>query len=233
MLAANQTVEPYSSLATPKSPASVDEALCRFLVHLLGFPVVDIGTAARRCLAKYGEQDGRALARVLLAEPCWDAVQLEHILVALHVGALKNPKILDPLQEFITGLNRHESIAVRGIARRTCQTRGWAWTEIHDIPPPKLLLIPTPITAHATYNETRMLVGGGVAIAADVYPGVFRLLERFGNDPNALASEFTRLYSEIEKTYTWKDDSRLKQWMRMALAGHWLHQRALVGERRL
>ena len=74
-----------------------------------------------------------------------------------------------------------------------------------------------------------MLVGGGVAIAADVYPGVFRLLERFGNDPNALASEFTRLYSEIEKTYTWKDDSRLKQWMRMALAGHWLHQRALVG----
>src|SRR5262245_46358311 len=97
------------------------------------------------------------------------------------------------------------------------------------MPPPKQLLIPTPITTHATYNEARMLVGGGVAIAADVYPGVFRLLERFGNDPNALASEFTRLYSEIEETYLWKDDKRLQQWMTMALASHWLHQRALVG----
>src|SRR4029453_2914898 len=95
VLAANQKVEPYRSLSDQKSPASVDEALCRFLVHLLGFPVVDIGIAARRCLAKYVEQDGRALARVLLAEPCWDAVQLEHILVALHVGSLKNSSVLE------------------------------------------------------------------------------------------------------------------------------------------
>ena len=33
VLAANQKVEPYSSLSDPKGPASVDEALCRFLVH--------------------------------------------------------------------------------------------------------------------------------------------------------------------------------------------------------
>ena len=168
VLAANQQVEPYRSLSDPKGPASVDEALCRFLVHLLGFPVVDIGIAARRCLAKYVGQDGRALASVLLAEPCWDAVQLEHILVALHVGSLQNPRALDPLREFITGLNRHESVAVRGIARRMCQEQGWAWTEINDMPSPKLLLIPTPITAQATYNEARMLVGGDVAVAAEL-----------------------------------------------------------------
>jgi hypothetical protein len=229
VLAANQKVEPYRSLSDSKILDSADEALCRFLVYLLGFPVVDIGIAARRCLAKYVEQDGRSLARVLLAERCWDGVQLEHMLVALHVGSLKNPRVLDLLREFIIGLNRHESIVVRGIARRMCQEQGWAWTEIHDMPPPKLLLIPTPITAQATHDETRMLVGGGVAVAADLYCPIFRLLERFGNDPDELASEFTRLYSEIEQTYAWKDDERLQQWMKMALARHWLSQRAIVG----
>jgi hypothetical protein len=229
VLAANQKVEPYRSLSDQKSPASVDEALCRFLVHLLGFPVVDIGIAARRCLAKYVEQDGCALASVLLAEPCWDAVQLEHMLVALHVGSLQNPSGLGPLREFIIGLNRHESIAIRGIARRICQEQGWAWTEIYDMPPPKQLLIPSPITAQATYREVRMLVGGGVAIAADVYRAIFRILEECGNDPDELASEFTRLYSEIEKAYTWKDDVRLQRWMKMALARHRLHQWAIVG----
>ena len=78
------------------------------------------------------------------------------------------------------------------------------------MPPPKQLLIPTPITAQATYNEARMLVGGGVAVAADLYRAIFRILEECGNDPDELASEFTRLYSEIEQTYAWKDDVRLK-----------------------
>ena len=78
------------------------------------------------------------------------------------------------------------------------------------MPSPKLLLIPTPITAQATYDETRMLVGGGVAVAADLYRAIFRILEGCGNDPDELASEFTRLYSEIEQTYAWKDDVRLQ-----------------------
>src|SRR5215813_10196842 len=99
VLAANPKVEPYRSLHDSTSPASVDEALCRFLIHLLGFPVADIGIAARRCLAKYVAQDGRALARVLLAESCWDAVQLEHILIALHVGSLQDHRDLAPLRE--------------------------------------------------------------------------------------------------------------------------------------
>jgi hypothetical protein len=51
VLAANQKVEPYSSLSDPEGPASVDEALCRFLVHLLGFPVVDIELVA--CFANW------------------------------------------------------------------------------------------------------------------------------------------------------------------------------------
>ena len=95
--------------------------------------------------------------------------------------------------------------------------------------PPKLLLIPTRITAQATHDETRMLVGGGVAVAADVYHYIFHILKRCGNDPDELESEFTRLYAEIEKTYAWKDDLRFKQWMTMASARHWRLQRAIVG----
>src|SRR5262249_29457406 len=70
VLAANQKVESYRSLSDSQIAASVDEALCRFLIHLLAFPVVDIGVAARRCLAKYVEHDGRALVSVVLGEAC-------------------------------------------------------------------------------------------------------------------------------------------------------------------
>ena len=63
-----------------------------------------------------------------------------------------------------------------------------------------------------------MLVGGGIAIAADLYRAIFHILEKCGDDLHELESEFTKLYSEIEQTYTWKDDLRLQQWMTMALA---------------
>ncbi len=229
VLAAKQRVEPYRSFTDSQNHASVDEALCRFLIHLLAFPVVDIGVAARRCIGRYVEQDGRALVSVLQREVCWDSVQLEHILMALHVGLFKNRGAFYALRDFIIGLNTHESIAIRGIARRICDEQGWAWTEIQDSPPAKFLLIPTPITAQATYNENRMLVGGDMAVAADLYHAIFGILERCGNDPDELASEFTKLYSEIENNYAWREDSRFKEWMRMALARLWLQQRAIVG----
>lgn len=229
VLAANQKVESYRSLSDSQISASVDEALCRFLIYLLAFPVVDIGVAARRCLARYVEHDGRALVSVVLGEACWDAVQLEHILVALHVGSLKNRRSLDPVQEFMIGLNRHDSIAIRAIARRICEEQGWSWTEIHDMPRPNILVIPTPITAQPTYNESSMLVGGGMAVAADVYRRIFDILERSGNDRDELASEFSRFYSQVENDYTWKDESRFKRWMRMALTKFWLNQRGILG----
>jgi hypothetical protein len=229
VLGANQEVESYQSLSSPQKSASVDEALCRFVIHLLGFPVVDIGVAARRCLAKYVQCDGPALTSVLTREPCWDGVQLEHILMSLHVGSLRNRRGLESLQEFIKGLNTHESIAIRGIARRICDEQGWAWTEIQESPPVKFLLIPTAISAQATYDENRMLVGGDPAVAANLYPGIFVILERCGNDLDELASEFTKLYSEIENNYAWREDSRLKQWMSMSLAKSWMHQRVIVG----
>lgn len=229
VLAANQTVDKYRSLSDPQQSSSVDEALCRFLIQLLGFPIVDIAVAARRSLAKYVEQDGRALASLILREQCWDSVQLEHILIALHVGLLKNHRDFSHLRQFIIELNRHESIAIRGIARRICDEQAWDWTQIHDRPPENHLVIPTPVIMRATYDENRMLVGGAAAVAANVYGVIFDVLEKYGNDRDDLASEFTTLYSDIEKQYAWSEDARLKQWMRMALAKMWLHQRAIVG----
>jgi hypothetical protein len=228
VLEANQRVQEYRSLSEPKGPTSVDEALCQFLVHLLGFPVVDIGGAARRCLAKHVEDDTTAVAGVLLAEPVWDAVQLEHILAALHVGLRKNPKVVGSLQGFITGLNRHESTAVRGIARRICEQQGWSWTEVNDISMPPPVLLPTA-TIHASYDEACMLVGGDSTVAARLHFAIFRILEREGHDPDELASEFARLYSEIERSYAWQDDARLEQWRRLALVRFWLSPRAIVG----
>jgi len=229
VLSANQKVESYRSLGDQKSLASVDEALCRFLIHLLSFPVVDIGIAARRCFAKYIELDGRSLASVLLAEPCWDAVQLEHILIALHVGSLQNHRVLLSLREFIADLNRYESIAVRGLARRICQEQDWTWTEIVDMPLLKQLLIPTPIRAQTTYDEARMLIGGGASTARILYSCIFDILRRCGNDSDELESEFIKIFSEIEKTYTWKNNTRLEKWLEMALSRHWLNPSVILG----
>ena len=86
------------------------------------------------------------------------------------------------------------------------------------MPPPKLLLIPTPIIAQATYNEARILVGGDVAVAADfLYRRIFRILEGCRNDPDELASEFTRLYPEIEKAYPYNVTSRGAPHIRLVL----------------
>jgi hypothetical protein len=95
--------------------------------------------------------------------------------------------------------------------------------------PPKLLLIPTLITRQSTYDESRMLVGGDVAVAAELYHAIFHILKGCGNDPDELASEFTRIYSEIKKNYAWKDDARLRRWRLKALATFQLHPRAIVG----
>ncbi len=229
MLAANQKVNPYRSLSDPQQPTSVDEALCRFLIDLLGFPIVDIAAAARRGLARYVAHDGRALTSLLLREQCWDSCAARTYPDSPTRWIAKNRRDLSPLRNFIVELNRHESIGIRGIATRICGEQAWEWTQIHDKPPEKHLVVPTPIMTPATYDENRMLVGGAVAVAANVYGVIFDLLERCGNDRDELASEFATLYSDIEKKYAWNEDLRLKQWMRMALAKLWLHQRAIVG----
>jgi hypothetical protein len=229
VLAANQEVPPFESMIQTSEKGSTDEALCRFLVHLLAFPVVDPGVAARRALTRYAATDGNGIVALVRGEPCWDSVQLEHILASLHVGSRSSNVAVNSLRDWILNLNKHESIAVRGIARRLCEKQGWPWEEIQSQDKQPVILLSESLASPTDYEEARMLVGGDIATALQLHRIIFARLERAGLDADELRSEFYRLFREIEKDYSWADENRLKCWIRLVLAKFWLNPRAIVG----
>jgi hypothetical protein len=230
VLAANPPVAPFGSLIGSIDESTAEQAICRFLVYLLAFPVVDVGVAARRCLCRYGASGGSALATVLRAKPCWDSVQLEHLLATVHVASLRHADFVRPLHDYLRSLNGHQSVSVRSVARRICDHQGWGWTEIRDLEQPaRVLIAPAVETVPTSYDVARSLVGGNSAIAAQLYRHVFELVRRGGADPEMLWFEYARLFDEVERSYLWSNDERLKGWMQRANAKHWLHQRAIVG----
>ncbi len=230
VLAANVAVAEYRSLAPVPSAGSVEDAILRFIARLSAFPVIDIGVAARRCLGRYVAGGGQGLARLLQAAPCWDSVQLEHLLAALHAGSRLRPSALDGLRDYVASLNRHESVAVRGLARRICAARGWNWTELREEPEPTAILVAPGVPAlPRSYDVSRQLVGGDAAVAAGLYRWVFPMLSRDEDDSERLWPEYAGIYDQVEGSYRWKNDVRFKTWMSLALARHWLHQRAIIG----
>ncbi|MBL7177937.1 MAG: hypothetical protein ISS66_19110 [Desulfobacteraceae bacterium] len=229
VLAANQEISPFDSLIEASEEGSADEALCRVLVHLLAFPVVDVGAGARRALARYAATDGNGVVAIVSREPCWDSVQLEHILASLHAGSRSNNVTVNNLRDWIQNLNKHESIAVRGIARRVCEEQGWPWKEINDQDKQPVILLSESLTSPTDYEEARMLVGGDIATALQLHRGIFARLEKAGLDADELRSEFYRLFRKIEKDYSWAEENRLKRWMKLVLARHWLNPRVIVG----
>jgi hypothetical protein len=74
VLKANQAVPLYDSLTREGKIGSVDEAISKFLLRLLAFPVVDVGVSARRALGFYLPADGRGVVSLLNGESCWDGV---------------------------------------------------------------------------------------------------------------------------------------------------------------
>lgn len=210
-------VDQYNPLSIHKSKGTVEEALCLFVVYLSAIPTSDIGVAARRCLAKYAREDGRSLATVLLQNRVSDSIQLEQVLAALHVGSAENPSTVNSLRPFLEQLNRHESIAIRSIARRICEDRGWNWGEINDAPKPIGILVPGGAILEITTGEAKMIVGGEMKVGADLHRGVFRSLEKYGNDADDLRSEFASLYAKAENEYAWRDPRKADRWMTMAL----------------
>lgn len=231
VLAAKPPIARFGSLTGPTEKGTAEEAICRFLVHLLAFPVVDIGVAVRRCLCRYGASGGGpVLASVLRAKPCWDSVQLEHLLATVHVVSLRHVELVRPLHDYLRSLNGHQSVAVRSIARRICEDQGWGWTEIRDRQQPtRVLIAPAVERVPTSYDVARSLIGGDSAIAAQLYRHVFELVRRGGVDSEMLWFEYARLFDEVERSYLWSNDERLQGWMRRAHAAHWLHQRVIVG----
>ena len=229
VLVANKEVPPYTSMTQATEKGSADDALCRFLIHLLAFPVIDVGVAARRALCRYAAIDGKGLVAIFRGEPCWDSVQLEHILACLHVGSHSSKVAMNRLRDWILNLNQHESIAVRGIGRRICEEQGWPWKEIRNQAKHPVILLSEGLSSPTDYNEARMLVGGDIATALLLHRRIFGWLERAGLDADELKSEFYRLFREIEKNYNWADANRLERWIKLVLARFWLQTRVLIG----
>lgn len=229
VLAASPEVPQFESMIQASEEGSTDEALCRFLVHLLAFPVVDVGIAARKALSKYVTKDGSGLVTLVMGKPCWDSVQLEHILVSLHVGSHSGNVAINYLKDWILNLNKHESIAVRGVARRLCDDQGWPWKEINNQAKHPVILLPESLLSPIDYKEARMLVGGDIATTFVLFNNIFTRLEKAGLDADELKSEFYRFFSEIEKDCNWTDKNRLSCWVNRVLARFWLHPRAIIG----
>jgi hypothetical protein len=229
VLGANQEVSPYASLAGPSRAGSADLALCRFITHLLAFPVVDIGLAARRALARCAAEDGTAVSSLLLGERCWDAVQLEHLLAAVHVGMRNRNAALKTLRACISGFDTCESVAVRAVARRICHGQGWPWKEVRNQPTGPVIVLPKSLARGASDAESGVLVGADVLLAFRLYRAVLAPLEEAGIDREEIEAEFYRAFQRVNEDYRWKQNDRLQRWIRMALARHWLNPRAIVG----
>jgi hypothetical protein len=230
VLAANRKVPPVSSLQTLSIPQSPDAAICRFIVRFLAFPVVSVGAAARRALGRYGSQHGEGLVSLLAGAATWDSVQLEHLLACALSGLRENSSAFLDLRDRILVLNRHESLGVRGIAKRICARQGWPWKEINDVSRDQKVVVVSPRTStDIKFREAQMLVGGDAALAWGTYPHIIDILENMGADRAELRSDFSRIYREVESTYLWADDTQFQRWMRLVLARFWLRKSAIIG----
>jgi hypothetical protein len=229
VLTANHEVPQYGSMIRTFKKCSVDEALCKFLIHLLAFPVVDVGIAARKALSQYALTNGNEFLSLVKAESCWDSVQLEHILVCLHNCSLSKNVALKSLQDWIQNLNKNESIAVRAIARRICVDQEWQWQEINNYVKQPVILLSESLANPNNYNEACMLVGRDIETAYILFNNIFTRLEESGLDALELKSEFIRFFREIAECYSWVDDYRLKKWMTQVNARIWLNPRVIIG----
>ena len=226
VLAASPQVKRYESLTGPAPVWSVDKALCRFIAELLACPVVDVGVAARRALAKYVSASGKGVVELLTARPWWNPLQLEHVLAAVHVGMVSGSPDVAGLRAFVESLNRSESLAVRSIAKRICDEQGWDWEEVTTVSTLPVILLASDSTSH---QEAEMVLGGETTIAWDLHQALIQLLVRAGLDVDEMRSEFERLYWRLKQEYPWANEARRKLWMDLLLTRFWLRPRAIIG----
>ncbi len=92
-----------------------------------------------------------------------------------------------------------------------------------------MILLSESLASPIDYEEARMLIGGDIATALKLHSNIFASLEKAGLDADELRSEFYRFFREIEKDYSWADENRLKRWMKLVLARHWLNPKVIVG----
>ena len=230
VLQANHEISSFASMSEPSENLQADEALCRLLINLLAFPVVDVGVAARRSLAQCFNARSDIFISIFTKNPCCDSVQFEHILAALHTCVIRTGNNMPiEFKVWLQKFNSHESISVRNLASTLCNVQGWQWEQISNLPRRKIILLPEAINTPANYDDTCMLLNGDIAKAFKVHENIIAVLEDWDLVSEELKSEYYLVYREIEKDYTWKDKKRLKHWIKSVRARHWLAPRAFIG----
>ena len=226
VLAANPETRPYESLTGPALSWSADRALFRFVVELLVCPVVDIGFAARRVLAKYLSIHERGFTTLLTDAPRCGPLQLEHLLAAVHLGMSLGSVRIEDLRRFVEDLKHSESLSVRSIAKRICDRNGWIWEDVTTATPQPVILVPSyPGSRH----EADMVIGGETTVAWSLHQALIEPLLARGLDEDELRSEFERIYWELEGEYPWSDDGRVQHWVRQLVTSFWLNPNAVLG----
>ena len=228
ILGASASVKGYESLSGGSDNGDSDQAIVTFLVGLLGFPAGDVSGAARRALSSY-------LARCpcgflgSLVEGGRSDIELEQLLIAIDVACCQSPAMLGgELRSVLHGLNKHESLAVRSVARRICGRARWGWTEVRDAVPVPRVQVDTPV-GRAMGQDSRMLVGGDVVAAWGLFGNILGVLKRAGVTDDELESEFAIQYSRVASSHRWQDRQLDERWRRSSFASVWQFPRAAIG----
>ena len=227
VLGATGPVDPYHSFHSEGTGISSDEAVCRFLIGLFAFPGVDTACAARRAFSSYLARTTCPYLSTLLADCGWNDTELEYILSAIDVASQKNPKLLDEaLRSSVQTLSRHESLAVRSVARRICSRARWDWIEVRNQERRSRIYVPSDIDGW-TLSESEMLVHGDVVSAWRLFRANMLVLENAGVSREDLKSEFEILYSRTARDYRWSDRQKVRRWTKFADST--LRPRVLIG----
>jgi hypothetical protein len=227
VLSVSRTVQPVRALTVGSSPITPDAALMRFVIHLLAFPAVDVGVAARRALGRFLRSDPDPSVPLISELDCCDSVQVEHFLSSIHVGLISGRSGQGTQFLQVKELYNHPSAGVRAIARRICAAQEWPWSEVNDQPFQTSIVLPDSDAAEN--DEKRLLDSQQVRVAISQLSGrVIRVLSRSRDDDEIVRSELLQQYWKIEKVYSWVDGSRLSLWMKGLKARFWLNTRAII-----
>jgi len=213
----------FTSFSFEEKDITPTDAFARFVLSLVGFPVVDVGVAARRVLSSFASSDPTGPTVLFEARQTCDSVQFEHLLASIQVASSTGVELPVALRGPIEQLNKAESAGVRGIAYRICKQQNWNWEEVTSDALPPAIVLP-----HLGQRDG-LKAQEDAAVAAELADRILRALERSGNDPTELRSDLLQKFWDVKSVYRWRDDDRLQRWMKLVHARFWLSTRAIVG----
>ena len=226
---ATPLVERFTAFDGSGRDMSPDEALCRFLITLFAAPAIDIAGGARRAFSFYLARSQCPFLGKLLGDNGWSDTELESILIAVDVASRETREVLDDsLKPHVRGLNQHDSLAVRSVARRICERAGWHWDEVRDKPRMPRIFAGSDLTGWSRNGSDR-LVDSEIVVAWNLFKQELSLLELAGISREDLESEFETLYLRMSDSHRWTDQHRKGSWAASSRGSFALPPKALVG----